>query len=113
MAHGVTAGVLAGRYGRWIASRQQTSAEPLPELEEQSELRPARGRPGRAARLRPSRVLSRVAVARRLDAIPLVGQIRAYERPWLSRDVLAALAVWALLVPQALAYGQLAGSIPS
>ena len=29
---------------------------------------PVRGRPGRAARLRPSRVLSRVAVARRLDA---------------------------------------------
>jgi sodium/hydrogen antiporter len=41
VAHGVTAGVLAGRYGRWIASRQQTSAEPLPELEEQSELRPS------------------------------------------------------------------------
>ncbi len=53
-----------------------------------------------------------MAVSDRLDAIPLVGQIRAYERPWLPRDVLAALTVWALLVPQALAYGQLAGLDP-
>ena len=41
VAHGVTAGVLAGRYGRWISSRQQINAEALPELEEQSELRPS------------------------------------------------------------------------
>ena len=41
IAHGLTAGVLAARYGRWIALRQQTTAEPLPELEVQSELRPS------------------------------------------------------------------------
>lgn len=40
VAHGVTAGILANRYGRWIAIRRQTSSEPLPELEERSELRP-------------------------------------------------------------------------
>ncbi len=41
VAHGVTAGVFADRYGRWIAARQQADARPLPELEERSELRPS------------------------------------------------------------------------
>ncbi len=40
VAHGLTAGSLAARYGRWIARRQETSADPLPELEERSEPRP-------------------------------------------------------------------------
>ena len=35
-----------------------------------------------------------------------------YERAWLAVDLLAALTVWALLVPQALAYAQLAGLDP-
>ncbi len=52
------------------------------------------------------------AAGRLIDAIPLAAQLRAYERPWLRADVLAALTVWALLVPQALAYGQLAGMDP-
>ncbi|MCU0505258.1 MAG: sulfate permease [Chloroflexi bacterium] len=34
--------------------------------------------------------------------------VRAYDRSWLRPDVLAAVTVWALLVPQALAYAQLA-----
>ncbi len=33
---------------------------------------------------------------------------RTYERAWLRPDLLAAVTVWALLVPQALAYSQLA-----
>jgi hypothetical protein len=41
VAHGLTAAVLSARYGRWIALRQQTRGEPLPELEEQSEPRPS------------------------------------------------------------------------
>jgi NhaP-type Na+/H+ or K+/H+ antiporter len=40
VAHGMTAGVLADRYGRWIATRQRTLAGPLRELEERSEPRP-------------------------------------------------------------------------
>ncbi|HEV8402760.1 MAG TPA: cation:proton antiporter [Candidatus Limnocylindrales bacterium] len=40
VAHGLTAGALADRYGRWIARRQQASPVPLPELEERSEPRP-------------------------------------------------------------------------
>ena len=41
VAHGLTAGPLAARYGRWIAARQRTTEEPLPELEERSELQPS------------------------------------------------------------------------
>ena len=41
VAHGLTAGVLAGRYGRWIEARRTTTQEPLPELEVRSELRPS------------------------------------------------------------------------
>lgn len=35
-----------------------------------------------------------------------------YERSWLRTDVIAGITVWALLVPQALAYGQLTGLPP-
>jgi len=41
--------------------------------------------------------------------IPGIRLIRTYERTWLPTDALVALTVWALLVPQALAYAQLGG----
>jgi SulP family sulfate permease len=47
-----------------------------------------------------------------LMAIPAVRLIRTYNRSWLPTDALAALTVWALLVPQALAYSQLGGFDP-
>ena len=40
--------------------------------------------------------------------VPAVGLVRTYQRSWLRLDALAAVTVWALLVPQALAYAQLA-----
>jgi SulP family sulfate permease len=42
-------------------------------------------------------------------AIPGIRAIRRYDRSWLPIDALAGLTVWALLVPQALAYAQLGG----
>jgi SulP family sulfate permease len=42
------------------------------------------------------------------SAIPGIALARTYERSWLRADALAAVTVWALLVPQALAYAQLA-----
>ena len=39
----------------------------------------------------------------------IVGWIRTYDRSWLTPDAIAALSVWALLVPQGLAYATLAG----
>jgi SulP family sulfate permease len=46
--------------------------------------------------------------AARLSGIPVIRLARTYERAWLQPDALAAVTVWALLVPQALAYAQLA-----
>ena len=40
--------------------------------------------------------------------IPGIQLARTYQRSWLRPDALAAVTVWALLVPQALAYAQLA-----
>jgi NhaP-type Na+/H+ or K+/H+ antiporter len=41
VAHGLTATPLAARYGRWIEERKQATDEPLPELEERSDLQPS------------------------------------------------------------------------
>lgn len=49
---------------------------------------------------------------RQLPAIPGLRAIRTYDRGWLPADALAGLTVWALLVPQALAYAQLGGFDP-
>ena len=46
------------------------------------------------------------------SAIPGLRVARAYDRSWLPADSLAGLTVWALLVPQALAYAQLGGFDP-
>jgi sulfate permease, SulP family len=40
--------------------------------------------------------------------IPAIGLFRTYDRAWIRPDSLAPVTVWALLVPQALAYAQLA-----
>ena len=41
--------------------------------------------------------------------LPGAWQIRHYERPWLRGDLIAGLAVAAYLVPQVMAYAELAG----
>ena len=41
IAHGLTASPLAARYGRWITDRQGSTDEPLPELEERSDVKPS------------------------------------------------------------------------
>ncbi|MEI7760697.1 MAG: sulfate permease [Thermoleophilia bacterium] len=43
---------------------------------------------------------------------PIVVWLPAYPRSFFGRDLLAALAVWALLVPQAVGYAVLAGAPP-
>jgi high affinity sulfate transporter 1 len=44
--------------------------------------------------------------------IPGVRVIRTYERPWLSRDLIAGIVLVTLLVPQGMAYAELAGLPP-
>ena len=41
--------------------------------------------------------------------LPIVGWLPGYKRAWLASDAVAGLSVWALLVPQSLAYASLVG----
>src|SRR5215210_4590203 len=41
--------------------------------------------------------------------VPILGWLPKYERRWLKPDAVAGLSVWALLVPQSLAYASLVG----
>ncbi len=42
----------------------------------------------------------------------LFPSLRGYQRSWLRRDLLSGLTVWAVLVPEALAYASIAGVSP-
>jgi SulP family sulfate permease len=42
----------------------------------------------------------------------LFPSLHGYQRPWLRRDLVAGLTVWAVLVPEALAYATIAGVSP-
>jgi high affinity sulfate transporter 1 len=52
------------------------------------------------------------------EAIPearqpwLFASLRGYRREWLTKDVIAGLTVWAVLVPESLAYATIAGVSP-
>lgn len=41
--------------------------------------------------------------------VPMAGWLPRYRRAWLTADVLAGLTVWALIVPEAMAYANVAG----
>ena len=45
-------------------------------------------------------------------ALPVFASLQGYRRLWLSRDVVAGLTVWAVLIPEALAYASIAGVSP-
>ena len=44
--------------------------------------------------------------------LPIITWLPSYERAWLRADIMAGLAVWAMTVPQALAYAGIAGVPP-
>lgn len=46
---------------------------------------------------------------RLLDYVPGIAAVTSYERAWLGKDVVAGLVLSALLVPQGMAYAELAG----
>jgi MFS superfamily sulfate permease-like transporter len=41
--------------------------------------------------------------------LPIVGWLRGYDRGWLLPDGIAGVTVWALMVPEAMAYAGIAG----
>jgi Sulfate permease family len=43
----------------------------------------------------------------------LFSSLVPYRRSWLGRDVVAGLTVWAVLVPESLAYASIAGVSPA
>ena len=43
---------------------------------------------------------------------PVLGSLQGYRRAWLRPDVIAGLTVWAVLVPESLAYASIAGLPP-
>jgi MFS superfamily sulfate permease-like transporter len=50
------------------------------------------------------------AIARRL--LPVLSWLPAYRRVWLLPDVLAGLAIWAVMVPESMAYSGIVGVPP-
>src|SRR5215510_2851123 len=44
--------------------------------------------------------------------LPVLGWLPAYRRTWLLPDVLAGLAVWAVMVPEGMAYAGIVGVPP-
>src|SRR5215831_16820713 len=50
------------------------------------------------------------SVAQRL--LPILGWLSSYRREWLLPDVLAGLAVWAVMVPEGMAYSGIVGVPP-
>ena len=44
--------------------------------------------------------------------LPVVSWLRRYQASWLAADLIAGLSVWALLVPQGIAYSSIAGVPP-
>ena len=51
-----------------------------------------------------------VSIGARIERwVPGIGVIRTYDRAWLTRDLLAGLVLVTLLVPQGMAYAELAG----
>jgi MFS superfamily sulfate permease-like transporter len=50
------------------------------------------------------------SVAQRL--LPILGWLPSYRRAWLVPDILAGVAVWAVTVPEGMAYSGIVGVPP-
>ena len=104
-AHGITAAPLARRYARWYETHPRHQ-RPLMESVYAPHHR-ARGRPRppgepghRFQREQPPIVTSR--------PLPGVRALADYRLPWLRQDAVAGIVLTTLLVPQGMAYAELA-----
>src|SRR5206468_6699530 len=60
----------------------------------------------------PSSERSRRAIRGDVVTVPLFTSLHGYRPAWFRRDAVAGLTVWAVLVPEALAYATIAGVSP-
>ena len=44
--------------------------------------------------------------------VPILDWLPKYDKAWLRGDIIAAITVWALVVPEAMAYAGIAGMPP-
>lgn len=56
---------------------------------------------------------TRSAASRLSRAVPFLESVRGYRATWLKRDTVGALTVTALLIPEGMAYAELAGLPPT
>jgi len=81
----------------WVLADRITARRSRPHLDGVMRTPPAASNLGRRA----------VDLLRRY--VPIIEWLPRYERGWLAGDAVAGLSVWALVVPQSLAYATLAG----
>src|SRR5690349_471787 len=53
-----------------------------------------------------------MSIAKARQLFPILGWLPSYRRDWLVPDVLAGLALWAVMVPEAMAYAGIVGVPP-
>ena len=107
LAHGITASPFAARYGAAVSTlhperRAPTDARAAAQVRVRQQETPRRCgamvTEGRAGRIGGTVAL-----------VPIVGWIRSYDRSWLRGDLIAGVAVAALIVPKNLGYAGIAG----
>ena len=58
-------------------------------------------------------MLDEILQGKRLEKyVPLIGWLTTYQRAWLRFDLIAGLTILALLIPEGMAYAELAGLPP-
>ena len=56
-----------------------------------------------------ARTTTRNGSIRLVRLLPILGWLPRYERAWLAKDFIAAISVWALMVPSSLGYADISG----
>jgi high affinity sulfate transporter 1 len=108
-----------GNIGRWNRSggvsnvqREQIGYKLLPAVQPASAGFAGNVKSTRANQEKATMAISAgpASAARRL--LPILGWLPSYERKWLVPDILAGLAVWAVMVPEGMAYSGIVGVPP-
>src|SRR6516164_8528884 len=88
-----------------LASRQQSGSSPRPRL-----ITPHPAGPCSVGWTMSNYSIDLASAARKL--LPALDWLPAYRREWLLPDVLAGVALWAVMVPEGMAYAGIVGVPP-